>query len=179
MSRGWENEPFRHSLSSKGIETVSSGKIDRFHKKEKYPPIPDYQKVIDNPEKMSIDELREFGRKFAFKFWWHSVNNDWKGYDFDKSVKSMKSLVRGYINWEAKLLDEKGQLTEDYYRTDWGWQVEDMIGLYRRLEEYDKFMKRQKKISIIDESIHTEHLHGNVFNLDIDKLRQDFKEEYL
>jgi len=49
---------------------------------------------------------------------------------------------------------------------------------WKRMSKKEE-MSLQKKILLIDEMIHFEHVNGYMFDIDVPKLRKDFEEEYL
>lgn len=120
MSKGWKNEPGRHSLASMGIETARGSITQKYHHKTLNKPprqlrnidydfIEDFWSLkssgvivdVEKDEELNNHLSREVSR-LIFKYWWCLANNEWQLFDFDKVHEIMKTHFVNRIKHELR-----------------------------------------------------------------------------
>lgn len=206
MSRGWYQEPFRHSLASKGVKTTHDVLRDRIESKIGVKPPReliniDYDYISnyfgnDKEEWTPIDEKIHFKniQRIVYLFWWSHINDNWDYFEFDKVFDTLQSYFRGFIKNEEKLvsdyLDEdidafkNGEINPDgILRISEVHNIENHADAYELVNEYKPTMSKSEKINLFDELVDMEHTRGNILFLrvgaTIENLREDFEYKYL
>lgn len=194
--KGWENEPIRHSLSSKGISTT--GVNDNIINDEVPPPKPTYRKILrtlsHNPswQKSGKEEVK----KMIKLFWWCDITDNWEHFNFDEIFNKMNTYIKGYIRRKIDVELKTG----DWRRGDEMYEYLDEIhreGLsdlsdselkelarifdewcFHRAKEVTQDIEIYKdlrnydvlsldeKIKIFEKLIHAQHDRGNIWNIE-------------
>lgn len=193
----WKDEPIRHSLASRGIPT-SFGKLQKFHRsvevEKDIPPKPNYETIskmygVSDPP---LDKVNSEVKNFIFSFWWASYHNNWKYFDLNEAMMSLKKLTKNYIMWDLdiddsdefqKLVNGKKSIKEicSKNKVYYDEYMEDMVKYYKEVRS-NRTLDKEEKIQLIDKSIHISHSMGTLLGgdvLTIPKLRNEFEEEYL
>ncbi len=185
----WKNEPQRHALASEGVKT-SFGKLQKIHRNT--PPKELYD--INWNKAGAIWTSERNMTKVIKLFWWCSINNRWDYFLVDDFLSNFKytmydimdEYVKEYdMNLKVEDLDEelKEKIIKDfqgmYDEQEQKWLFKQNYELWDKLKNW-KQLSKNRKIALIDEIIHLEHLgKGNYWELDIPQLREQFEEEYL
>lgn len=201
--RGWTNEPNRHALASKGIRT-SYGKVQKFHKSDDEAPPKELCNInwfdlspydIKNSIKLfwwsSISNNWDW---FEFKpFFKYSKDSLWKRLQLyiESILESMRGSGAGW-NDDYEYIYEKiwdkefDDFSQEHQDLIWdiieGDRIEaKFMELFVKLDSVDDIDKlsQRRKIELSDNIVHLEHESGNVFNIDVKNLREEFEEEYL
>ncbi len=198
MTRGWPNEPFRHSLASKGMSTsLGKSKVSDFKSKYKSYPPEELHPVDYSAIQIHLWDVKEV-KKCIKLFWWCSANKNFGWFNFDDFFKNVKSVSRKWVeehfegykdrlnsdlsNWEDVIEDTKENNDSIYAeKPPVKHIIENVVPLYQNILENEvNGLSLEEKIRLVDELIHVEHTTGSLLGIkDMDKLRTEFEEEYL
>lgn len=105
-NKGWQYEPIRHSLSSRGISTAfGKSKVADFRKQVEDKP-PEYFGTKYTPYR--IDNIIKL-------FWWCSIHNNWKYFEFSKAFDTVEQIIHKRLKKHLFLpKEEQREVLEEY-----------------------------------------------------------------